>query len=63
MLAEMKDDSNIELRMRIRMMSHVERASPDHCQDSYTLLNSQVIFVVGTDQDDGQVCKLTTIMD
>ena len=61
MLAEMKDDSNIELRMRIRMMSHVERASPDHCRDSYVLLTHQVIFVA-TDEDDGQVCKLTTIM-
>jgi hypothetical protein len=30
MLAAMEDNSNIEMRMRIRKMSHVERASPDH---------------------------------
>ena len=62
MLEKMTDDSNIELRMRIRLMSHVERASPDHCEDSYVLLTPQVIRV-GTDKEDGQVCKLTTIMD
>ena len=31
MLATMEDKSNIEMLMRVRKMSHVERASPDHC--------------------------------
>lgn len=42
-------------------MSHVERASPDHCQNSYVLLTPQVIEV-GKDVENGQMCKFSTIM-
>jgi hypothetical protein len=52
MLATMTDNSNIEMLMRVRKMSHVERASPAHCPKSYILLNSQVISV-GNDAEDG----------
>jgi hypothetical protein len=45
MLKAMTDNSNIEMLMRIRKMSHVERASPDHCKDSYVLLTPQLILV------------------
>jgi hypothetical protein len=62
MLETMTDNSNIEMRMRVRKMSHVERASPDHCKNSYVLLTPQLILV-GNDKFNGQMCKFTTIMD
>jgi hypothetical protein len=46
----MTDQSNIQLLCKIRMMSHVERASPDHVKPSYVLLTPQVISV-GNDED------------
>jgi len=58
----MTDNSNIALLCKIRMMSHVERASPDHCIPSYVLLTPQVISV-GNDDDRGQLCKFPTIME
>jgi hypothetical protein len=62
MLAKMTDESNIQMLMRIRKMNHVERASPDHCQNSYVLLTPQVISV-GNDEENGQVCKFVKIME
>lgn len=59
----MKDKATyIELWCKVRKMSHVERASPEHAIPSYFLLTPKVISV-GNDQESGQLCHFNSIMD
>jgi hypothetical protein len=59
---ELKDSTHIELWCKVRKMSHVERASPEHAIASYVLLTPKVISV-GKDHESGQLCHFNRIMD